>query len=427
MPYRQREKEGEIIMTHYTERRVVITGIGVMAPDGIGQQAFWETISSGASAIAPIQRFPTEDLPIRVAGAINDFVATNFIERKLVNRTDRTTQFTLVATQEAVQDSQLALEEEDMQQVGAVIGCALGGNEYVLQQFQAMYTRGPRAMSAYTAIAGLQVANVGQVSIRHGALGYSKTAIHDIIGGLDALGMAYRAIRRGEAEVIIAGGCDGPIESTVLVSIAHSNQCALGDDPQAYRPFDRRATGMVLAEAAGICVLEEYEHARRRGARIYGEIVAHSQTNDAHGMTVPSASGKQYARAIRLALEEGQIRPQDIAYFSADGRALPTSDAGEAEALRLAFGSHLGQLPVSVPRTTIGHAYAASGPLDTITALLALQEQTIPPTINCEQLDPTYQLDLVRDHARPTSGSVVLLGGRSTGGSNVVLGIKKVE
>ncbi len=414
-------------MTRYRERRVVITGIGVIASGGIGQQAFWETISNGLSSIVPIQRFPTEDLPIRVAGEISGFVATNYIERKLINRTDRTTQFTLIATQEAVQDAQLVLEEEAMERVGAVIGCALGGNEYVLQQFRAMYTRGPRAMSAYTAIAGLQVANVGQVSIRHGALGYSKTAIHDIVGGLDALGMAYRAIQRGEAEVLIAGGCDGPIEPTVLLSIAHSDQCALGDDVRAYRPFDRRASGMLLAEGAGLCILEDYDHARRRGARIYGEIVAHSQTNDAHGMTIPSASGKQYARAIQLALEEGELLPQEIAYFSADGRALPTSDAGEAEALHMVFGSQCGRIPVSVPRTTTGHAYAAAGPLDAITALLALQQQLIPPTINCEQLDPAYGLNLVRDQARPTSGSAVLLGGRSTGGSNVVLAIRKVE
>jgi 3-oxoacyl-(acyl-carrier-protein) synthase len=414
-------------MAQHAGRRVVITGLGVVAPNGIGHPAFWEATASGISGIDPIQRFSTADLPIKAAGEVSNFVATNYIERKLVNRTDRSTQFTLIATQEAVQDAQLALEEEDPQRVGAVIGCTLGGNGYVLQQFQSMYTRGPRAMSAYTAIAGLQIANVGQVSIRHGIQGYSKTAIHDAIGGLDALGMAYRAIRRGTAEVIIAGGCEALLEPSPLLALAESGQCALGDDPKAYRPFDRRAAGLLLAEGAGICILEDYEHARRRGARIYGEIVSHSQTNDAHGLTVPSSSGKQYGRAIRLAMQEGQIQPEEIAYFSPDGRALPSSDMGEAEALHLAFGSQLERIPVSVPRTTIGHSYSAAGPLDMITALLALERQMIPPTINCEQLEPSYELNMVRDEAHPTSGSAVVLGGRATGGANVVLAIKKVQ
>lgn len=414
-------------MVQQAGRRVVITGLGAVAPNGVGYPAFWEATANGVSGIDRIQRFPTDDLPIKAAGEVSNFIATDYIERKLVNRTARSTQFTLVATGEAVQDAQLALEEEDLERVGVVIGCALGGVGYILQQFQSMYMRGPRAMSAYTAIAALQVANTGQVSIRHNVRGYSKTAIHDTIGGLDALGLAYRTIRRGEAEVIIAGGCDEPVEPTVLIAMEYSDQCALGDDPNAYRPFDRRAQGIVLAEGAGICILEDYDHARQRGARIYGEIVGYSQTNDAHGMTVPSSSGRHYARAIQMALQEGQIRPEEIAYFSADGRALPTSDTGETEALRLAFGSQLEQLAVSVPRTTTGHAYAAAGPLDLITALLALHQQTIPPTINCEQLDPSYGLNLVRDQPRPTPGSAVLLGGRSTGGSNVVLAIKRVE
>lgn len=412
-------------MRQDTERRVVITGIGVVAPTGIGQQAFREATLSGTPAIGRIQRFPTGDIPIKVAGEVPGFVATNHIERKLANRTDRSTQFALIAVEEAIRDAGLVLAEEDTRQVGAVIASSLGGMEYVMQQFQAMYQRGPRAMSAYTAIAWLQVSNVGQVSIRNGFHGFSKTLIHDAVGGLDALGTAFRAIRRGQAEVIITGGCEGPLEPTVLIGMGHSDQCALSDDPQAYRPFDRRASGIVLAEGAGICILENYEHAKQRGARIYGEVVGYSQTNDAHALTVPSASGKHYGRAIRQVLQEGQIRPEDIAYFSADGHALPTSDAGEAEALHLALGTDLERIPISVPRTTIGHAYSAAGPLDVITALLALEQQAIPPTINCEQLDPDYGLNMVRDEARPLSGSAVLLGGRATGGSNVVFALKK--
>ena len=200
----------------------------------------------------------------------------------------------------------------------------------------------------------------------------------------------------------------------------------MGDDPNAYRPFDRRAAGLLVAEGAGICILEEYEHARRRGATIYGEIVGYGQTNDAHGLVAPSSSGAQYARAIQLVTREAQLQPQDIGYFNLDGQAIPSSDQGEAEALHMVFGSELARLPVSVPRTMLGHSYAAAGTLDAITALLALEHGLIPPTINCEELDPRYGLNLVQREVRPLSGSVVLLGGRAMGGANVALALQKV-
>ena len=196
-----------------------------------------------------------------------------------------------------------------------------------------------------------------------------------------------------------------------------------------YRPFDMRASGLLLAEGAGICILEEYDHARQRNAPIYAEIVGYGQTNDALGLSPPSSDGRHYARAIHQAMQEGAIQPEHIAYFNLDGRALSSADQGEAAALRL---NDLVHIPVSVPRTTIGHSYAAAGAIDTITALLALQHGYIPPTINCEELDPHYELDMVRDKARTmredTKNSdrpVVLIGGRGLGGANAVLALKK--
>ncbi|HCF85512.1 MAG TPA: beta-ketoacyl-[acyl-carrier-protein] synthase II [Ktedonobacter sp.] len=416
-------------MKHTTKRRVVITGTGVVAANGIGKKAFWQATSHGVSGIKPIQRFSTDDISIQVAGEVSDFLASDFIDRKLANRTDRMTHLAFAAIQEALNDAHLVLEEENLQRIGTVIANTFGGVEFVMDQIKALYTRGPRYMSAYTAIAWLQVANVGQTSIRYGLQGYCKTPVNDTVGGLEALNMAYGAIQRGEADVLITGGCEAilhPYSLSVLGQLSELTYCAVGNDPKAYRPFDRRATGLILAEGAGICILEEYEHARRRGATIYGEIVGCGQTNDANGPTVPSSNGKQYARAMRLAMQEGALSPQDIAYFSLDGRALPPSDQGEAEALRLAFGSTMEQLPVSVPRTTQGHSYAAAGAIDTITALLALQDKLIPPTINCEELDPRFGLAMVRDEAQSLSGSAVLIGGRGVGGMNSVLAVKKV-
>ncbi len=328
---------------------------------------------------------------------------------------------------DAINDSNLDISAENPHRVGAVIANTFGGVEYSEAQVAAFYQRGPRAMSAYTAIAWLQVANVGQTSIRFGAQGYSKTPVNDVVGGLDALCIAYGAIRRGNADIVLTGGCEAPLLPHVLFVLGSSDEFAPGDDAGGYRPFDRRAQGLAIAEGAGICVLEEYEHARSRGAHIYGEIAGFGQTNDAHGLFPPSSNGTQYARAITLAMQSSKLAPGDIGYFSLDGRAVPYSDAGEFEALQMAFGSDLAHLPVSIPRTMIGHSYAAAGALDAITALLALQNNSIPPTINCEQLSPRYRLDMVRDKPRSLAKNAVLLGGRAIGGANVVVALKKEE
>jgi 3-oxoacyl-(acyl-carrier-protein) synthase len=413
-------------MANHPDRRVVITGLGVVASNGIGKEAFWHATSRGISGIKPIQRFPTVDLPIQVAGEACAFAVENYIDRKLANRTDRMTHFVFAAAQEALRDAHLVLEQEDPQRVGAVIANTVGGVEYVLEQIHALYVRGPRYMSAYTAIAWLPVANVGQISVRYGMQGYCKTPVNDTVGGLDALGMAYTAIRRGAADVIIAGGCEALLHPCILLALAQSDQCATGDDPNAYRPFDQRAAGILLAEGAGLCTLEEYEHARRRGASIYGELVGYGQTNDARGFQAAILSGTQYARAINLALQEGQLQPGEVGYFSLDGRALPQSDCAEVDALRRIFGADLHNLPVSVPRTMLGHSFAAAGALDTIIALLAFQYGMIPPTINCEQLDRRFGLNLVQDKARPLARarSAALIGGRGMTGTNVVLALK---
>ncbi len=209
-------------MEHNTERRVVITGLGVVAANGIGKEAFWHATSRGISGIKPISRHPISDLPIAVAGEVSDFVVNDYIERKLVNRTDRMTHFVLAAVQEALQDAKIALDQENPQRVGAVIANTMGGVEYLLEQAHTLYTRGPRFMSVYSAIAWLQVANVGQISIRHGIQGYCKTPVNDTASGLNALGMAYRAIRRNAADIIIAGGCEAFLYPFILFVLAHS-------------------------------------------------------------------------------------------------------------------------------------------------------------------------------------------------------------
>ncbi|HEX4714350.1 MAG TPA: beta-ketoacyl synthase N-terminal-like domain-containing protein, partial [Ktedonobacteraceae bacterium] len=262
-------------------RRVVVTGTGVVAPNGIGRETFWQACLQGVSGIKPLRRFPVDDLPIQVAGEIADFQAADYLERKFVQRTDRVTHFASVAVAEALRDAQLDLAHEDPRRVGTVIANTLGGVEFVVEQIEALYTQGPRAMSAYTAIAWLQVANVGQISLRHGLQGYSKTPVSDTAGGLEAMCMAASAIRRGTADVMLSGGSEALLHPFFLLVFGHSGLSAPGHDPHSYRPFDQRASGLILAEGAGICVLEEYEHARQRHAQIYGEILGSGSTHDA--------------------------------------------------------------------------------------------------------------------------------------------------
>lgn len=418
-------------MSKNLKRRVVITGLGIIAPNGIGQEAFWQATLAGISGIKHFRAI--HDSPIQVAGIIENFLAEDYIDRKLINRTDRMTHFVLAAIQEALADARLHLEQEDPQRVGAVIANTMGGMNYVLQQTRALYTRGPRFMSAYTAIAWLNVTNVGQAAILYGIQGYCKTPINDSVGGLNALGMAYGALQRGAADVIITGGCEAFLNPTALVMLSQQGSYVTGTDTQAYRPFDRRASGLILAEGSGICILEDYEHALKRGAHIYGEIVGYGQTNDAHGPYAPSSDGTRYAKALQQVMHEGDITLEEIVYINLDGRAQTASDLGEADALHLALGSFTGTIPMSVPRTMIGHSYAAAGAIDTITALLTLKHGLVAPTINCEQYDPRYGLNIVRERANalPTrsntvhTSQVALVGGRNTGGVNVVLALRR--
>jgi beta-ketoacyl-acyl-carrier-protein synthase II len=408
-------------------RRVVVTGLGIVAPNGIGKEAFWRAASRGISAIQPIQRIPAHSLhalPVQVAGEIYDFRAEDYLDRKLVYRTDRMTHLTLVAVDEALQDAAISIQDIDPLRAGAVIANTFGGVEFVVEQVQALHTRGPRAMSAFSAIAWLQGANAGQVSLRHGLQGYCKVPVNDCVGGLDALGMAYRAIQRGAADVLIAGGCEAPLHPLMLHTLASANQLAPGNDPATYRPFDRRANGLILAEGAGICILEAYEHAMRRGARIYGEITGYDQTNDAHTLHTSPHDGARYALAVSRAMREGSLQTSNIGYVSLDGRALPAADLAEADALKRVFGSDSNTLPVSVPRTMFGHSYAAAGAIDAITALLALQYGMIPPTINSSP-SPAYRLNLIRE-SRQAALASVLIGGRSMNGVNSALAVRKV-
>ena len=410
-------------------RRVVITGLGAVAPNGIGKAAFWQAVCAGKSVLGPVTRYSAMETSPSFVGEVKDFRVEDYVDRKLVQRTDRMTHLVLAAVQGALQDARLVLAEEDPRRIGAVVATTLGGSEYVEQQFERLYLRGAHFMSAHTALAWLHVANVGRMSIRYDLRGYSKVPISDTCGSLDALGLAYQAIRRGAADVLIAGGTEAPLHPCALLGLDALPPFHAGADPNSYRPFDQRADGLLIAEGAGICVLEDYEHAVQRGAPIYGEIVGYAQTSAPGVLSadlLPDVA--TYVRTLQLALAEAQMRPEDIACVFPDGRAIPAWDAIETAALREVFGAVLDTLSCSVPRTQFGHTLAAAGALDTICALLTLQEHRVPPTINCEEPDPrSCPPGLVRGSMREQEGHLQggLVCARGLGGSHVVLALKR--
>lgn len=410
-----------------TRRRVVITGIGLIAPGGIGKEAFWQSVCAGRRAIEPLAYQQEEKQRSWQVGQVKNFRVEEYIERKLARRTDRVTHFTLAAVQEALQDARVHLEQEDPRRIGAVIATTFGGVEYATRQVEQFHTRGPRFVSPYAAIAWLHVANVGQVSVRYGLQGYSKAPASDLSSGLDALGMAYNAIQRNAADILVAGGSEAPLHPHALrVLSASLPLCQNGEE---YRPFDQRASGLQIAEGSGICILEEYEHALRRGATIYGEIVGYAQTcSPRNAATSEPPDITAYTRALQLVLDEAGLTPAEIACAYLDGRALPDWDISEVNALRRVFGPDFETLMCSVPRTQFGHTLAAAGALDTICALLALQEGLIPPTSGCQEPGHRFYLPgLVTRQAQrqPKHASSVLLSARSLGGSHTCLALTR--
>lgn len=411
------------------DRRVVVTGIGLVTPIGIGKEAFWHAATAGTSGTGRPTLAAHPDLPVQVVGQVDGFDAQEWMPRKLVVRTDRNTHFAFAACAEALADAGIDPEAEDKSRIGLVLAADYGGLGYVLDNLVRLHQRGPSFVSAYMAIAWLPSAPVGQLSILHGTTGYSKTVVNDASGGTCALGAAYRAVRRGDSDVVVAGGFEIPLVEGALASLSTWELiCRDSADPAgAYRPFNSQREGVVIAEGGALLVLEELERAQARGAGIYAEIAGFAQTTDAVSLKRFADDGVQYARAMRLALEVGGLGPDDVDYVNADGHATEHGDRAEARALRLLLGERAGMVPVSAPKSMTGNALAGAGPIDASFALLAMQHGVIPPTINLDEQDPECDLHVVANSAAEASIDVALVASRGAGGANAALVLKRVS
>ena len=405
------------------DRRVAITGVGVVTPIGVGKQAFWAAAQAGQSGTGRPTLDDRTDLPVRVVGEVKDFNARDYLPNPIAVRSDRNTHFAFAACAEALADAGIDPQQEDGARVGIVMASNYGGLSTFLDNLVTLHQRGPSFVSAYMAIAWIPSAPVGQLSILHGIRGYAKTIVNDSAGGTDAIGAAYRAIRHDEADVIIAGGFEAALAEAAMAGIAtFAEVCTDAPDPTtAFRPFDVDRNGIVIGEGGAIVVLEELDRARARGAPIYAEISGFAQTSDAVDIHHLATDGVQYARSMTLALERGGLTADDVDYVNADGRGTAEGDRAEATALRRVFGERISEVAVSAPKSMVGNTLAGAGPIDLAFTLLAMREGAIAPTINLEQQDPECGLPLVTGAPRQAVVDVALVGSRGTTGVNAAL------
>jgi 3-oxoacyl-[acyl-carrier-protein] synthase II len=401
-------------------RRVVVTGMGVVSPIGVGLDAFWHSLSHGVSGIDRISRFDPGPFPSQIAGEVRGFDPLAHLPRRDVVRTDAFIHYALAATYEAIADAGLKIEGQN-DRVGVSIGTGMGGIPWLVAAYDTLRQDGPDAVSAYAMPGFLPNMAAGWVSMRTAARGPIASATTACAAGNQAIGDAFRAIQRDEANAMLAGGSDALIHPLVVGCF-----CALralsthNDEPaRASRPFDKDRDGFVLAEGAGILVLEEREAALARGARVYAEVVGYGLTADAYHPTAPSTDGP--ARAMRLALADAGLRPDQIDYVNAHGTSTPHNDVNETRAIKQVFGAHAGRLAISSTKSMTGHLIGAAGAVEAIATVLALDRGLVPPTINYRTPDPECDLDYVPNQARQLAIATGLSNAFAFGGTNAIL------
>jgi 3-oxoacyl-[acyl-carrier-protein] synthase II len=371
-------------MTH--QKRVVVTGIGIINPSGIGKDEFWQNMTEGKSAIKAIDRFDTTGFPTKVAGAIQEFEPEKFIPRRLIIKTDRFTHYALAASDLALVDAQLDLEAEDSYRIGVWFGNNAGGWDICERGFSELYNDGPTLVNPWQATAWFPTAAQGYVTIRYGIRGYSKSFVCDRASGASGLYFGVKSIQQGHNDIVLTGGSEAPITRFGMVCYYETGEISAASDPDtAYQPFDRDRSGIVLGEGSTVLVLESEEHAKARGARIYGEITSSSMTTD----TDP-AEGVHFARAMNKALQKADLSPGDIDVVFAEGCGTEAGDRIEADAISAVFGATAADVPVTVPKSLFGHLYGASCSTEVACSLMAMETgklpmmQSVNPDEGCE-------------------------------------------
>jgi 3-oxoacyl-[acyl-carrier-protein] synthase II len=410
-------------------RRVVVTGIGLVSSLGIGTEATWESLLAGRSGIGPITRFDASGFPTRFAAEVKAFDPLRFIEKKEVKKMDIFIQFAIAASQFAMDDSGLKVTPEIAPRVGVFIASGIGGFTTIEREHRALLEGGPRRISPFFIPSAIINLASGQVSIRFGAQGPNSATCTACTASAHALGDAFEIIRRGAAEVMIAGGSEAAVCAMGIGGFAAMRALSTrNDDPErSSRPFDRDRDGFVLGEGAGVLILEELEFARAREAHVYAELVGYGMSADAYHMTAPSEDGAGACRVMKAAIDSAGVEPQVVDYVNAHGTSTPHNDRIETAAIKRCFGDHARRLAISSTKSMTGHLLGAAGGLEAGITVLALHRQVVPPTINLDHPDPDCDLDYVPHRPREKRMTYALSNSFGFGGTNGALLFKRYE
>ncbi|MDQ0202805.1 beta-ketoacyl-ACP synthase II [Pectinatus haikarae] len=410
--------------------RVVITGLGAVSPIGIGKNKFWEGLLSGKSGIGKITHFDAAEFKAQIAGQINDFEPTDFIDKKEAKRMDRYTQFAITATRLAFEDAGMDLTKEDKERIGVFIGTGIGGIETMHEQYTVILEKGPNRVSPFCV--PMMIANMatGQTSITFGLQGPSSCPITACATGTNAIGDAMRVIQRGEADVMVAGGTEACISPLPVAGFASMKALCtdMNDNPEkASRPFDKNRSGFVMGEGSGIVILESLEHAVKRNAEIYAEVSGYAATSDAYHITSPAPAAIQPARCFTLAIKDAGLEPENIDYINAHGTSTQLNERTETAAIKRAFGDHAYKLAVSSIKSMIGHLLGAAGGIECIATALTVKNDIMPATINLETPDEELDLDYVPNKARKKVVNAAISDSLGFGGHNAAILLKKFK
>ena len=408
------------------KRRVVITGLGALAPNGNTIPQYWDALINGKSGIAHITAFDTENLNVKIAGELSNFEPENHIDRKELRKIDPFTVYHMVTSSEAISQAEL-VENVDLNRVGVMIGSGVGGIQTLENQCGVYNSRGQRRVSPF--FVPRMIANIaaGNLAIKYGFRGPNQTIISACASGTDAIGLAARAIQYGDADVMVTGGTEASITGLTISGFANIKALSTrNEDPEsASRPFDSERDGFVLGEGSASIILEELSHAKKRGVEILGELAGYGSTDDAFHITQPSEGGKGAMRAMENAIQDADLSIEDIDYINAHGTSTPFNDKTESAAISSLFGEHAKKLKISSTKSMVGHALGASGALEAIACIMAIQKDIIPPTINYTTPDPECSLDYVPNKSQQVTVNAAISNSFGFGGHNGVIAIKK--
>jgi len=411
------------------ERRVVVTGTGLVTPLGTGVEKTWDSLCAGKSGVDLITRFDTTDFAVKIAAEVKDFQAEEFIDKKLAKHLDPFVQYAVAAAGMAVADSGYSITPDTATRVGVITGNGIGGLSTIEKYHKICLERGPKRITPFFIPMVISNLSAGQISIVNGAKGPNLSVTTACAAGTHAVGEAYRLISRGVCDVAITGGSESTICSLAVGGFNSMKALSQrNDDPAAAsRPFDRDRDGFIIAEGAGMLVIEELEHALARGADIYAEIVGYGLTGDGYHMAAPPEDGEGAARCMQMALDDAGLAPEDIDYINAHGTSTPLNDVCETRAIKSVFGVHAYKLAASSTKSMTGHMLGGAGGIESVFTALALSRQVMPPTINLENPDPECDLDYVPNEARRTEIRAALSNSFGFGGTNAVLVMKRYQ